>query len=81
MMHQAFDVHSLRHARFAKQIDGTAFQNSRADAPQHILRRLTLKNDRVDAGVVQELPQQQPGRASANNRDLCFDRIVSLLQG
>ena len=55
MMHQAFDVHSLRHARFAKQIDGTAFQNSRADAPQHILRRLTLKNDRVDAGVVQVL--------------------------
>jgi hypothetical protein len=32
-------------ARFAQQFDGTAFQNSRADAPQHIFRRLPLKNN------------------------------------
>ncbi|CDL54804.1 Uncharacterised protein [Klebsiella pneumoniae] len=81
MMHQAFGIHPLRHARFAQQINGTAFQNSRADAPQHILRRLTLKDHGMDPGVVQQLPQQQPGGARANNRDLCLHRDVSLLQG
>ena len=45
------------------------------------LRRLTLKDHGMDPGVVQQLPQQQPGGARANNRDLCLHRDVSLLQG
>ncbi|VTM89150.1 Uncharacterised protein [Raoultella ornithinolytica] len=76
-MHQPLRIHALRYSGLSQQVDGTAFQNPRPDAPQHIFRRLPLKNNGFDPGSMQQLSQQQPGGARPDNRDLCFHRIAS----
>ena len=48
------------------------FQGPGADSPEHIARALTFENEGVDAGVVQQLTEQQTGRTGANDGNLGF---------
>ena len=52
VMDQPFRIHSPPRPGFAQQFYRSAFQNSRADPPQHILRRLSLKDDGLNPGVM-----------------------------
>ncbi|MDT4867854.1 hypothetical protein FQZ97_1027850 [compost metagenome] len=69
-VHQAFGVHALAHARFVHQVGGHLLQHSGADAAEHVVGRLALQNDGVDAGLVQQLAEQQAGRTCTDDGNL-----------
>ncbi|PAV93217.1 hypothetical protein WR25_22854 [Diploscapter pachys] len=69
-MDQPFAIHALGHAGFAQQLDRALFEHAGTDAPQHIVRGLALDDQRIDAGVVQQLAEQQAGRAGADDCNL-----------
>ncbi len=62
-MDQAFGVHALTDARFTQQVGHALFQDTGADARKDVIGVLALDDDVVDAGTLQQLTQQQPGRA------------------
>src|SRR5215470_912374 len=66
----ALPVHALAEADFAQQPDATGLQHAGADALEHIGAALALQHDAVDAAPVQNMRQQQTGRAAADDRDL-----------
>ena len=52
--------------------DGALFEYAGANATEHVIGSALLDNDVVDAGAVQQLPEQQAGRARPDDRDLCL---------
>ncbi len=63
VMDHALCVHAFTDARFTQQVGHTLFQNACADARKDVIGVLALDDDVVDAGTLQQLAQQQPGRA------------------
>ena len=63
-------MHALAHAGFVHQVDGDLLENAGADPAEHIVGALPLEDDGVDAGLVKQLAQQQPGRARSDDGDL-----------
>ena len=55
-------------ARLGAQVTG-------ADAAEDIIGALTFEDEGVDAGVVQQLAEEQSGRTGADNGDLGFQRF------
>ena len=47
-------------------------EHAGADAAEHVVGAALLEDDGVDAGLVQQRAEQQPGRAGADDRDLDF---------
>ena len=70
LMRQAFGAQALAGTVLLEQIDGALLEHTGADAAEHVFARLPLDDDIVDASPGQEMPQHQPGRAAADNRDL-----------
>jgi hypothetical protein len=66
----AFAVTRSADAGFAQQVHGDLLQDAGADAAQHVVAALALDDDVVDAGLVQQLAEQQAGGAGADDRDL-----------
>jgi hypothetical protein len=69
-MYEAFFVHALADPRFIKQVHGHLLQYASADAAQDVIARLALNDDGVNAGFVEQLPQQQSRGACANDGNL-----------
>jgi hypothetical protein len=57
-------------AREAQHIARSLFEHAGANAAQHVLGRALLENDGLDAGFMQQLPQQQPRRTRTDDGDL-----------
>lgn len=74
VMDQVFPVQPRRHADLVQQLDRALFEHTRAYPRQHVVAVLALDDDRVDAAGVQQRPEQQTGRASADDGDLCAQR-------
>ena len=53
-----FSVHSLADSGFPQHIDGPHFQYASTDALQHVFPRLSLDDNAVDPGTVENLRQQ-----------------------
>ena len=70
VVHQAFAVHARADAGLVEQIHRALLDDAGADAAEHIVAGLPLQDDVVDAGAVQQLPEQQAGRAGADDGDL-----------
>ncbi|MCY1556863.1 hypothetical protein D9M68_936600 [compost metagenome] len=70
VVHRAFGLHALAHAGLGQQVHRDLLQDAGADAAQHIVAALALDDDVVDAGLVQQLAEQQAGRAGADDGDL-----------
>ena len=70
VVHRAFGFHTLAHAGLGQQVDRDLFQDAGADAAQHVVAALTLDDDVVDAGFVQQLTEQQARWAGADDGDL-----------
>ena len=66
----AFAVHALAALRLAHQRGEAVLQHAGADAAEHVLAALPLQHDGVDALQVQQLRQQQPRRAAADDANL-----------
>ena len=67
---QAFGMHARTDAHLVEQVDGGLLQHAGADAAEHVVAGLALEDHRVDAGLVQQLSEQQAGRAGANDDDV-----------
>ena len=78
VVHQAFALHTRADARLLEQIDRALLDHAGADAAQHVARRVPLEDDVVDAVLMQQLAQQQSGRARADDRDLRA-HVIALL--
>ena len=70
VMNQPFAPHALAHARFVEQIHRALFEHARADALLHVLARLALDHDRVDALQVEQVRENQAGRSGSDDADL-----------
>src|SRR5690606_33671581 len=64
---QSFLVHSPGHAEFIEQVGGDLLENAGADAAQHVIAALALEDDVVDAGLVQQLAEQQASGACTDD--------------
>ena len=71
MVHQALAMRPRTGADFIEQRHGAFFQQSGADAAEHIIRRLAFQDDVVDPVAVQQLPQQQSRRSRAYDCYFC----------
>ena len=69
-------VHSLAHASRPQQLDGTPLEHASAYAAQHVLAGVPLQHDALDPVPVQDLREQQPGRAASDNRNLGLHVLV-----
>ena len=67
-------MQALGDAQLFEQADRALFQHAGADPRQHVVAVLALENDVVDAVAMQQLAEQQAGRAGADDRDLCPQR-------
>lgn len=70
-MDETFAIEPLRDAEIAQDVDGSLLQHTGADTRLDIGAVAGFEDDVVDAGFVQQLPEQQPRGAGADNGDLC----------
>ena len=72
-------MHARADARLVKQIDRDLLDDAGANAAEHVFAGLPFENDIVDAMLVQELTEQESGRAGSDNGDLgaCLDAHAS----
>lgn len=70
-------MHMRADTRLVEQIDSYLFDDASADAAKNIFGGLPLKNDVIDAMLVEELTEQQSRRAGAYDSDLCSHVFIS----
>ena len=75
VVRQPFAHHPRPDTRLVQQIDRTPLEQSGPDARLDVLARLPLEYDGFDAARVQQLGQQQSGRARADDGDLVLDIV------
>jgi hypothetical protein len=56
-------------ADLAQKVHCVLFEDARADALDDMLLAADFDDDRVDAGQVQQVAEQEPGRAGADDAD------------
>ena len=56
-------------AEFIQQLHRHLFKHARANAPQHVFAALALQDHRIDAGLVEQLPQEQPCGTGTDDGD------------
>ena len=64
-------MHPGADAGLVQQIHRDLFDDAGAHAAKHMVGGLPLQDDVLDAAFVEELTQQQPGRAGTDDDDLC----------
>jgi hypothetical protein len=69
-MNQALALHSIADAHLREQIDGSAFENTRADALLAILARPVFENDALDALEMKEVREHEAGRPGSDDSNL-----------
>src|SRR5690606_5037649 len=62
------------------QVDTDLLQHAGADAAEHVLAALPLDDDGVDAALVKELAQQEPGRAGSDDGNLGTHAFLTSLE-
>ena len=77
----AFAIHALADLGLAHERGEAVLQHPGADPRQHVFAALLLEHHVVDTPEVEELRQQQPGRAAADDADLCLHARFSRSPG
>ena len=67
---EALAVHAGADAHLVQEVDRALLEHAGPDAALDMRAVVPLEHDRGDAGLVQELGQQEPGRARADDADL-----------
>ena len=67
---QALAMHARTDADLVEEVDAHLLEDAGADAAEHVVAGLPFEDHGVDAGLGQELAEQQPRRAGADDRDL-----------
>ena len=68
---QAFAIQPIADARVAQEIDRALLEHPGAHALDDVILAAILEDDRIDAGEVQQVAQQQARGAGADDCDLC----------
>src|SRR5690606_36069904 len=68
---ESLSVHAYSDSGLIEQIDADLLEHAGANAAEHVFAASALEQYGIDAGVVQQLPEQEAGRAGADDRDLC----------
>ena len=79
VMDQALAVRARAGADLIEQRHRAFFEQAGADAAEHIVRRLALQDDVVNAVAVQQLPQQQSRRPRADDCYFCPQYLLPWL--
>lgn len=69
VMGQTFSVHALGSTGFFQQVYADLLQHTCTDTAQHVVAAALLQDDVVNASLVQQLTQQQTGRACTHDDD------------
>ncbi len=69
-MRMALAIHARAEADLAQQFDAAGLQHAGANPRQHIGAALPFQHDAVDAVAMEDMRQQQAGRAAADDRHL-----------
>ena len=77
VMDQPFIVHPLAQTAFAQQIDRALLQHAGTHAMLDIFPAAVLQDDRVDTPQVQQMGQEQPGRAGTDDAYLGTHKFSS----
>src|SRR5690606_8141317 len=78
---QALGVHAVGDTGLAHEVDKAVFQHAGADAAEDVFGGLGLEDDGFDALAVQQLAEQQAGRAGADDGDLSFHGGSPVMRG
>jgi hypothetical protein len=70
MVHEPLPLEALAHAHLDQEVDGALLEHAGADAALHVVAVASLKDDRLDALEMQELPEHQARRARSHDSDL-----------
>jgi hypothetical protein len=70
VMHETLAMEPFADAGAVEQTDRPVLDQAGADAAQHIFAAALLENDVGDAVDLKQLPEEQAGRAGADDRDL-----------
>ncbi len=70
VVRQARGMGTGTHAGFLQQVHGDLFEHAGTDAAEHVVGTALFDDDGVDAGCVQQLAEQQAGRAGADDGNL-----------
>ena len=73
-MDVALGVHPVAESDAAEEFDGPPLEHPGADAGQHVLSGLALDHDALDAGPMEHVGQQRPGRTCTDDGDLRLHR-------
>jgi hypothetical protein len=70
VVHEALAHHARAHAVVVQNVDRAMLQNTRADACFAILARTVLDDDRLDAGAMQQMTEEQARWTRTDDSDL-----------
>ena len=71
LMKQPFLHHARAHARIIQDIHALVLEHAGPHSAFDVMSALGLQYDTLDAVLMQEVSQQQAGRARADDRNLC----------
>jgi len=66
----AFAVQPVGQPDLGEQVDGAVFEHAGPDPPLDVRPAVVLQHDRVDAGEVQQVGEDESGRSGADDADL-----------
>ena len=78
---QALARQAIADAHRVHQVHGALLEHPGTDALDHVLAVVALDDHRVDAGLVQQLPQHQARGPRADDADLCAVRVHAMTCG
>ena len=67
---QTLACQPIPHTGAAQQVHHPLFEDARAHAGQHVAGAAAFDDDRVDAGAMEKLPEQEAGRAGPHDGNL-----------
>src|SRR5690606_19313247 len=72
---EPFAMQALADAGLVEEVDRHLLQHAGTNAAEHVLARLSLEDDGVDAGPMQQLSKQEPGGPCTDDGDLGSHRV------
>ena len=68
---EAACFHTVANPERQQQVDGALFEDAGSNPVDDVVAATILDDDRVDAVPVEQVSEEQPGRACTDDSDLC----------
>ena len=75
---EAFAIEPLGHVELSQQVDGVLLEQPGADPALEVVARAVLDDHRLDALALQQQREREPGRARADDANLCSQLLLLL---